>query len=902
MVGKTLGHYEILEPLGAGGMGEVYRARDTKLDRDVAIKVLPEDFATDPDRLARFEREAKLLASLNHANIAAIYGLEDEGDQRFIVMEVVEGETLAERIARSGRIEVEEALEIARQIAEALEAAHENGVIHRDLKPANVIVTPEGKVKVLDFGLAKAYEADGSSSGISPDLSASPTMAAATRTGVIMGTAAYMSPEQARGKPVDKRTDIWAFGCLLYETLAGNQPFGGETTSDISAAILTAQPDWDALPATAPVKLRALVRRCLRKNRDERVHDIADARIEIGEILSEPDGALGFAGAAVILPIRARWQLALPWGLAAVLAALAFWAMWDRRSSSADVAPPDVARFQITTEPLMSTARATTIAISADGRRIVYSAMSNSSSRLFRRDLEALFAEPIAGTENAVGPFLSPDARRVGFAADGQLQVVSLEGGPPTPLHKLWVFLGGSWGPDDAIVFGEWPSRSLWRIPAGGGDAEAVTDPSADVDDYLDAAPQYLPGLEAVFYNSVNSFTPGGSSLLRVKSFATGDERRLELAGSTAHYVDTGHLVFGHDGTLYAVPFDAHAFRPKGSPVAVLEGVLTNRTGTVQFDISETGTLVYVPGLTERVSHRLVWVDREGNATPVVTDVRQFWGPRFSPDGTRLAMWIAGENPDVWIYDLARETLAPLTSEGTNFWPVWTPDGEFIAFVSREPEGFNNISWQKADRSAPIEQVLAFGDLVAQPIGWTAGRELFIFQQMNASDERGFEQWTIAADGSAQPRPFHDTPANELHAALSPEGEWLAYVSDESGRREVYVKPFPAGGSTNPISNGGGTEPIWSRDGRQLFYRGDGVVMAVDIATSPSFRASRPRPLFEDRFIRGTPYGKNWDAAPDGDGFVMVESATEPDAVTTINVVVNWFEELKQRVPTGGSQ
>jgi len=630
VVGTTLGHYEILEPLGAGGMGEVYRARDTKLDRDVAIKVLPEDFATDPDRLARFEREAKLLASLNHANIAAIYGLEDEADQRFIAMELVEGQTLAERIVKSGRIEVTEALELARQIAEALEAAHDNGVIHRDLKPANVIVTPEGKVKVLDFGLAKAYEADGSAAEISPNLSHSPTMAEATLTGMILGTAAYMSPEQARGKPVDKRTDIWAFGCVLFEMLSGRRAFHGETVSDTMAAILKEEPDWATLPATAPADIHRVMRRCLAKDPMRRLRDIGDARWEIEEARARPDAE------APSLPPVPAWRRTLPWALAAVMAVAAF-ALWLRAPSDPlrpyhlhFVLPPGVLLAVDTEHPVL--------ALSPDGTRLVFVGEEDGVRRLYIRVLAESETRAMEGTEEAASPFFSPDGDWIGFLTFMSLKKVPVEGGAPVAVHHYpgtFVSRGFTWNTADTVVQSLSVNNGLY-LGSVAGDAirpfdewEPITELGSPT-----AWPYALPGGRRVLFVDGNQESPEGTRIA-VLDLETRQSVPLFPGGTNPRYSPTGHLLYARSGSLYAASFDPVRDESVGAERKLLDGVMTATNGAAQFAVAAGGTLAYVTGGAELGDHELVWVGRDGRPE-AISDGPLFSVPRLSADGTRL--------------------------------------------------------------------------------------------------------------------------------------------------------------------------------------------------------------------------------------------------------------------------
>ena len=665
-LGTTLGPYQVTAKIGEGGMGEVWQARDTKLDRDVALKVLPEAFTSDPDRLARFEREAKVLASLNHPNIGSIYGLEEAEGVRALVLELVEGPTLADRI-KQGPIPIDEALPIAKQIAEALEAAHERGVIHRDLKPANVKVREDGTVKVLDFGLAKALEGDAGS-----DPSEAPTLtAAATRAGVIMGTAAYMSPEQAKGKTADRRADIWAFGCVLYEMLTGQRPFVGDDVSDTLAAVLRAEVDLDALPDAIPARLRQIVRRCLQKDPKQRLHDVADLRLAM-------DGAFETTvpqtAEAVVAPALQVWQRPVPAAIAALtLLAIGGLTVW----SLTRPAPTLVARFpiQLAADEAFSGTGRPIVAISPNGSHVVYSA----NNGLSLRPLDQLHATPIPGTDGARNPFFSPDGQRIGFHAAGQLKRVSVSGGAPVTLGEANNPWGASWGADDMILYGQ-GSQGIWRVPGTGGTPEQLI-PMEDGEQAH--GPQMLPGGEWVLF----TFRPSGASSwdqaqIVVQSLETGERSVVIDGGRDARYVATGHLVYALNGVLLAAPFDLGERRVIGGPVALVEDVSDAgaRTGAAQFSLAANGSLVYVPGFGGAafdLTSRLVVTGRDGAGTPLAEIAGTGWYPRYSPDGTRVAFAAQhADGADVWVLDIERGTRTRLTSEGLNrFFPVWSPDG-----------------------------------------------------------------------------------------------------------------------------------------------------------------------------------------------------------------------------------
>ena len=649
--GTTLGPYSVTAKIGEGGMGEVYRARDTKLDRDVALKVLPAAFTSDPDRLARFEREAKVLASLNHPNIGSIYGLEDADGQKALVLELIEGPTLADRI-KEGPIPIDEAVPIAKQIAEALEAAHEQGVIHRDLKPANVKVKDDGTVKVLDFGLAKAFQPE----VLGSDASQSPTMtAAATATGVIMGTAAYMAPEQAKGRTVDKRTDVWAFGAVVYEMLTGRRAFEGDDVSTTLARVIEREPNWDALPSVVSPVLQSFLRRCLTKEPKQRLHDVADVRLAM-------EGAFETAGSVLadpaVAPSLALWQRPIPAvGVALAIAAVGSLAVWGLVRPA--VVPADLVRFRIVlpeTAPLSFGANQPDLTISPDGTQVVSTGRNAESStlQLYLRPIDQLEATPLRGGEGGVGPVVSPNGAWVGFT-DGQtgrrLQKVSIFGGPPVSLTQApSPIRGTTWGDDDQIIFGT-VGDGLYRVPGGGGAAEPLTTPDHDQGEAGHVWPALIPDREVVVF-----VTYGGGSILTtgqlaVLDLATGTVTRLGLAGVSPRYLATGHLVYAaEDGSVRAVPFDAASLTVTGSPVPLVEGVAVKTSGAANFSVSDNGRLVYTSGAAGGGGARsLLWVDRNGRETPIPAPARAYTYARVSPDGTRVALDVRDQELDIWV-------------------------------------------------------------------------------------------------------------------------------------------------------------------------------------------------------------------------------------------------------------
>jgi serine/threonine-protein kinase len=907
----TLGHYEIVDKLGEGGMGEVYLAEDTTLGREVALKVLPEAFTADPERLARFEREARVLAALDHPKIAAIYsfeaaelsaaGEETSRSLHFLVMQLAEGETLAERIAR-GRIPVDEAIALALQMAAALEAAHEKSIIHRDLKPANVKVDTDGNVKVLDFGLAKALEpvdptTDSDSHGSLPVLSHSPTLTAEmTREGVLLGTVGYMSPEQARGRPADKRSDIWAFGCVFYEMLTGKRVFGGETSSDSLARILEREPDWGPLPDATPMAVRTLIRRCLAKDPKQRLHDMADVRLELEEA---PELEALARPAPELAPL---WRRALPWVAAVVGVALGIWSLIQ----SGEVASPEpVTRFVLPSPPLAvrGNGSSSQVAISPDGTQLAYVVGEGHLGQLYLRHLDSTEAVAVKGAENVQAPFFSPDGAWVGFQDDRWLRRISVEGGKSWTICEARYPVGATWGPDGTIVYGDELNFGLWRVPWDGGEPQQLTTVDREGGEYVHHNPKFLPGGEAVLFTILDDASVArGVALVDLE---TGEQTVLlaEVGGQTG-YLTSGHLAYGEDGSLMVVPFDLKARKVTGRPAAVFDGLLMGSAidrSLSHFAVADNGTLILVSGPLVSAGSRLVRVDRAGNATPFGQIEERFFGPRFSPDGSRLAVaaQVGGEPMQVWVRDLDRGTFTRLTLEGENWWPVWSPDGRRIAFPGRRDSSpVVDLAWIGADGSSGAEW-LTQSELSNQPTTWTPDGRTLIYQR-DIHPETAWDVMALEPAEGGEPRVLLGSRFNEMLADLSPDGRWLAYASDESGRVEVYVRSYPDLERKWQISTEGGLESVWSPDGRELFYRneeGQGM-MVVPITTEPEFRPGRPELLFEGDYAPSPWYGRNFDVAPDSQSFVMVEHVLPEDINTELQVVVNWFTELAKLAPT----
>ena len=878
-------------------MGEVYRARDSKLNRDVAIKVLLPAVANDPDRLARFSREAQVLASLNHSNIAAIYGLEDAGDVRALVMELVEGPTLADRIAR-GPMPIDEALPIARQIADALETAHEQGIVHRDLKPANIKVRDDGTVKVLDFGLAKAVAPTSASSAT---LMNSPTLSIhATQQGVILGTAAYMSPEQARGGMVDKRSDIWAFGVVLYEMLTGQPLFAGASLTDVLASVVKDQPDLSVVPA----RLRRLIQRCLEKDAKKRLRDIGDARLEIDEALSAPAAEPSPSAVATVPRARSRVLPIVLGSVAAiaVVAALATWAL------TRTVAPPSLAvtRFVIApppAQPLSIHGDARDIAVSPDGTLLAYRIAVGKQSQLAIRRFDQLEAQALTGMSGAHSPFFSPDGRWIGFWEGSDLKKVSITGGSAITLASAGLSTRGfSWGDDNAIVFATDTFPGLLSISADGGEPKLLTKSDAAQHELGHWFPSVLPGGRGVLFTIAVS--EAENAQVAVLDLKTGQRKTLIRGGSAAQYVDTGHLVYAAAGALRAVRFDLARLEVTGDPVQVVDHVMVASTGEPNFAVSRQGTLVYVPGgAAQTTVSQLVWVDRKGHEEPINAPPHLYVQPRVSPDGTRLALMATDQERDIWTWDLARQTLTRVTFDpGLDVQPVWTPDSRRIIFSSGRAGAFHLYA-HAADGTGADEQLTA-GESQQFANSVTPDGTHVVGFEARPKVEADVVQFALGASASVQQpsEALVHTPFAEFNAEISPDGHYLAYQSNESGKDEVYVRPYPKVNDGRwQISIGGGTRPLWARNGRELFFIDpSNALMSVPVQIAgATFSAGKVAArVLDARYAVPLPY-RSYDVSPDGQRFLMIKEGPEGDKPSPPNmtVVLNWFEELKAKLP-----
>jgi len=891
--GASLGPYEILSKLGAGGMGEVYRARDTKLNRDVAIKVLPDVFAQDAERLARFTREAQTLAALNHPNIAAIYGLEDVGSGQqaehtriqALVMELVEGEDLSTRIAR-GPVPLDEALPIARQIADALEAAHEQGIIHRDLKPGNVKVRPDGTVKVLDFGLAKAMDPAGTSGASATE---SPTLTArATAMGMLIGTAAYMAPEQAKGKPVDKRADIWAFGVVLYEMLTGRRAFEGEDISTTLAAVIMRDPEWTSLPSAVPPGLQRLIRRCLDRDPRERLRDIGEARL----LLADPEALRSGPepGEAVATPARSS---RLPWIVAGagLLAASVFGALW----LAGLTAPPDAEHIEASLAPPPGHSIGASFALSPDGRQLVTEAVDRETGTvsLWLRDLSSGVPTRLSGTDGGIMPFWSPDGLEIAFFAEGKLKKTDLQGSPPQVICDAQTPRGGAWGPDGTIVFSASFRTGLEQVDAAGGTPLPLTTLDETRHEKSHRWPVFLPdGAHVLFLAQTGEATSkDDASTIEVLTLATGERTRLLMANSSPLYSAAGFVLFWREDALRAQAFDTRTLAVSGPVMSVAAGVAFDSNEYAQASVSATGTLVYSTADTSNRTD-LILVDRSGRPMKTIAEsVLIEGGVALSHDDTRLAAAVTAggaRDTDIWIYDLERGTSGPLTfDEGGDGYPLWSTDDTELAYANdRVNDGI--VFRRFTDGRGQAEQ-MATNATGLWSRDWSRdGRWLVVGA---VADTTGFDLWRYDLDSQAL-EALVDTPFNDQLGALSPDDRWLAYQSDETGRPEIYVRSLGSDAGRWRISSLGGVAPLWRGDGRELYFMTPlGQVMAVEVEAGAAFRAAMPKELFRANFRRLTA-AMNREYAPSADGQRFVINALKERSTSLVTLVTNWTASI----------
>ena len=937
--GTRLGQYEVRGLIGRGGMGEVYKGYDTKLKRDAALKVLPEEFARDQERLSRFRREAQLLASLNHTNIATIYGIHEEpGQPVCLAMEYVPGETLADRVRQQGAVPLEESLDIAKQICEALENAHEKPIIHRDLKPANVKLTPEGKVKVLDFGLAKAFAGD-SSAGDSPKPvfdSNSPTLSklpdgyhapefSPTLPGVILGTAAYMSPEQAKGKTVDKRTDIWALGAVLYELLTAKRAFDGETVPEILDSIFRAEPDWSLLPASTPPGIRTLLRRCLQKDARERFRDAADVRITIQEALASPA-----TPQSAMAPLRSRMRERVLAGVAAVAIIVMLAALAVRRGENGgeDGAGASL-RFTLPLPEntnLLSHPPSPWPALSPDGRNLALVAISRSSNApdgtvtagvtgIWIHSFDSLADRMLPGTEgagNLTTPFWSSDGRSVGFFADGKLKKSAISGGPPLVLCDAPVSVatvGGTWNQDGVILFGA--PGGIFQVSASGGEPKPITKVNEVRAETSHGAPYYLPDgrhflyvvrsgkpeVEGVYVGQVDSpDSPGAPG-------AGGDPARLVATHNKAEYA-AELLLFLRGRTLLAQPFDAASLKLTGDPVPVADPVgIGTISGRGAYSVAANGTLVFGPGGGGQ-STQMRWFDRGGKPLEALGTPGPNVDPELSPDGRRVAVERADPQTgsgDLWLLEAGRDVATRFSFDPTaDNYAIWSPDGQQIIFRSGRRSGVNDL-YRKAASGVAAEEPLLQSPAGKYSLDWSADGRYLVYDQDAAG---GYDLWVLPLEGAGtsmkagKPFPFLQSNFNEDHAQFSPDGRWLAYTSNESGRYEVYVQSFPQAGGKYQVSTGGGLAPRWRRDGRELYYIApDAKLMAVAIRGDTTLEAGQPAALFQTNIHEAGGYvasdKQQYDVAADGQRF-LINTPVEGAASAPLTVVLNFPASLKK--------
>jgi serine/threonine-protein kinase len=881
-------------------MGEVYKARDTRLDRIVAIKVLPTHLADRSELRERFEREARTIAGLNHPHICTLHDIGQQDGTDFLVMEYLEGETLAQRLAK-GPLPLEQVLQYAIEISDALDKAHRKGVTHRDLKPGNIMLTKSG-TKLLDFGLAKLKQAAVPGNVSLSDLSTAKDPL--TAQGSIIGTIQYMAPEQVEGKDVDARTDIFAFGAVVYEMATGKRAFEGKTQASLIAKILEIDPPpMSSLQPMTPSALERVVKRCLAKESDSRWQSANDLTSELKWITESGSHPVGSVPTLSVKGIQSLGRRELFLGVSTLLlgGAVASLATWDLKP--APLQP--VSRLTITLPPgqqLAGLDNGPAVSLSPDGTRLAYVGRQAGIQQLYLRAMDSVEAKPIPSTEGATAPFFSPDGQWIGFFAGGKLKKISVSGGAALVLGDAAYSGGASWGSQGMIAFAPSANVSaLQQVPDAGGAPRPLT--RIEKEDTSHRWPELLPGGKAVLFAAGRTAVTFTNAQIAVQSIDSGQRLNLIEGAVQPRYAPSGHLVYAQGGSLMATPFDPQRLEVTGTAVPVVEGVLQSpATGAAQYSISATGSLVYVSGGVQATQLSLVWVNRQGAEEPLAAPERAYFAPRLSPDGRRVAVGITESEFQTWIYDLSRETLTRFTFDG-NYNPVavWTPDGKRIAFESNK-EGTPNLYSQLADGSGGTER-LNTSEYIQVPMSWSPDGKLLAFIEVNPTT--GVDIWVLRmgdpSPSSGQARkaqPFLRTPFSEGAPRFSPDGRWLAYISNESGRYEIYVQPYPGPGGKWQISTEGGTEPVWNPNGRELFYRSGDKMMAVDIATQPGFAAGKPRMLFEGRYVLSPVQTDNYDVSPDGQRFLMLKP-TEQAALTQINVVLNWFEELKQKVPTG---
>ena len=886
MIGKTISHYRILEKLGEGGMGVVYKAEDTKLKRTVALKFLSITTFSGEDK-SRFLREAQAAAALNHPNICTVYAIDEVDGEMFIAMEYLEGRNLREKI-EAGPLKIAEAIKLATQIAEGLQAAHEKGITHRDIKSANIMITEKGQAKIMDFGLAK--------------LARGGTLL--TKEGMTLGTAAYMSPEQTRGEVVDHRTDIWSLGVVLYEMITGQLPFRGEYEQAIMYSIVNEDPQpLTALRTGVPLALDSIVAKALAKDPTIRYQHVDEIPADLRAIEAKPGTSRVLAATAgATSPSHLVRSRKLSLGIVAGLIVVAFIAgasVWQFLRPTASL-PKPVVRLNLDLPPghEFTYLAAQQAAISPDGNLLAYTADSAGSRLLYLRPLDQLKATPLAGTEDANTPFFSPDGKWIGFFAPYKLKKVPIHGGPVLTIYDLSVTgeNGACWAPDNTIIFalGMTP-MGLARVSADGGVPQPITTVDRTKKEATHVHPQVLPDGKSVLFTIENLGKSYNDASIVVQSLTTGERHVLVEGGTYGRYVPTGHLLFGRSNALYAVPFDLNKLAVTGTPVEVLSNVvLEQQIGQSHFACSNNGTLIYLPGGEGLALNELVLVDRSGKSQRMNQKQARYNKLKLAPDGQHLAVEIKEANRDIWLVDMERDTQTRLTFEAENAFPIWTADSKKIIFSSNRGGQFNLYA-TPADGSGTIER-LTTSDAWQVPFSCAPDNRLLTFFQLS-SETPGGDIWLLPLEGERKPRPFRQTTFDEIGGIFSPDGRWLAYKSNESGRWEVYVQPVSGSSTRWQISAEGGETPFWSRAGREIVYRNGTKMMAVEVSLEPVFKAGRPKLLFEDKHLADMD-NQFWQITPDGERFVMIKPGKR-QPLTRINVVLNWFEELQRKVPTG---
>jgi hypothetical protein len=891
-IGARLGPYEIVAPLGAGGMGEVYKATDTRLNRAVAIKALHDLFAHHPERVARFEREAQILASLNHPNIAAIHGLEEVAGAKFLVLEFVDGRTLADAI-QSGAMPRAEAIAIAKQVADALTAAHERGIIHRDLKPGNVMLTPDGQVKVLDFGLGKALEAEPANP------TNSPTITMATQAGVILGTAGYMSPEQARGRPADKRSDVWAFGCVLYEMLTGHRAFEGEDITETLAAIVRGEPDWARLPADLPPAVRTLLERCLIKDRAERLADMSVVRFLMS------DAAKTLSGVPVVANPSAKagapqrvGPLLIATAALAVIATFGVtrWLLPGTSTASGAVAHVSVA---LPDGDELGSTNLQPIGLSSDGARVAYVGLRDGKTQIYVRALNESAAKALDGTDGGEGPFFSPDGQWIAFFGDGKLKKIAVGGAALQTLADAPFERGGDWGDDGFIYFAPTNVGGIWRVPDGGGASTEVTRKDLGKGEISHRWPRAVGGTATILFDVWTG--PGNDEHdVAVQTIGASESHRLVKGGDAPRFAATpGLLLYVRLGELFAVPWrPSQTDLGRAVPVAMPEH--TNDAGNEgpgNYTVSRDGTLAFIAGGRTRNAARLVWIDRAGKLVPAPLPERDYENAAISPDGQRAVVQIREGITALWLYDFGRNTLTPIGDRaGSSQSPVWTADGARVIYRGTRA-GFRNLYGGPVDGSSNEERLTTKPDVSQTPTSVSPDGHWLLFNENGKLESGGVGIWVMRLDGDRTPHHVFPTQAGESDGQVSPDGRWIAYQAPVSSRQEIYVAPFPGPGPRHQVSTDGGTEPLWSREGRELFFQNGARLMGVTVAPGAAFSASTPHVVHEGRFLKSINGNTDSSITRDGARFLRIQQVEPEHAITHFDLVLNWFDEARRLVP-----